>query len=363
MSAPRPKPGILEISPYVAGKARVEGVADPIKLSSNENPLGCSPKATEAYRAAAERLHLYPDPRATVLREAVARRFELEPERLIFGLGSDELFGLLCHTFCEPGDNVIQPEFGFFAYRIAGRAAGAEVRFAPERDLRPDVDCLLAEVDERTRVVLLDNPGNPTGAWITGDEVRRLHAGLPEHVILLLDGAYAEFVTDPAYEDGLALARTASNVVCTRTFSKIHGLAGLRVGWAYGPAAVIAAMDRIRAPFNVSVPGLDACAAALADDDFQRRSRELVERQRPWLAEQIGALGFEVLPSAGNFVLVRVPDRPGRTAAEVEAGLAARGVIVRPVANYGLPDHLRITVGLEDQNRALVEALREVAGA
>ncbi|HEX8568947.1 MAG TPA: histidinol-phosphate transaminase [Caulobacteraceae bacterium] len=360
MTAPRPKPGILEISPYVAGKAKAQGFADPIKLSSNENPLGCSPAASEAYAAAASRLHLYPDPRATVLREAVASRFGLEPERLIFGLGSDEIFGLLCNTYCEPGDNVIQPEFGFFAYRIAGRSAGAEVRFAPERDLRPDVDCMLAEVDERTRVVLLDNPGNPTGSWLTGEEVRRLHAGLPEHVILVLDGAYAEFVTDPSYEDGLALAREAPNVVCTRTFSKIHGLAGLRVGWAYGPEAVISAMDRIRAPFNVSIPALEASAAALADEDFQRRSRELVEQWRPWLAQQIGGLGFEVLPSAGNFVLVRFPDAPGRTAAEVEAGLAARGVIVRPVGNYGLPDHLRISVGTEGQNRAVVEALAAV---
>ena len=360
--APQPKPGILEISPYVAGKAKVQGFADPVKLSSNENPLGCSPAATEAYRAAADRLHLYPDPRATVLREAVARRHGLEPERLIFGIGSDEIFGLLCHTFCEPGDNVVQPEFGFYAYRIAGRAAGAEVRFARGSNLRPDVDCMLAEVDERTRVVLLDNPGNPTGAWITGDEVRRLHAGLPEHVILVLDGAYAEFVSDPAYEDGLALAREATNIVCTRTFSKIHGLAGLRVGWAYGPEAIIAAMDRIRAPFNTSVPAQDACAAALFDDDFQRRSIELVEQWRPWLAQQIGGLGFEVLPSAGNFVLVRFPDQPGRTAAEVEAGLAARGVIVRPVGNYGLPDFLRVSVGTEAQNRTFIEALREVVG-
>ena len=360
MSAPRPKPGILEISPYVAGKAKAQGFADPIKLSSNENPLGCSSRATEAYLAAASRLHLYPDPRATILREAVAARHGLEPERLIFGLGSDEIFHLLCNTFCEPGDNVVQPEFGFYAYRIAGRAAGAEVRFAPERDMRPDIDCLLAEVDERTRVVLLDNPGNPTGAWITGDEVRRLHAELPEHVILLLDGAYAEFVSDPAYDDGLGLAREAPNVVCTRTFSKIHGLAGLRVGWAYGPAAVIAAMDRIRAPFNVSVPALEACVAALDDEAFQRRSAELVERWRPWLAQQIGGLGFEVLPSAGNFVLVRFPPEPGRSAADEEAGLAGRGVIVRPVANYGLPDFLRISVGTQEQNRALVDALAEI---
>ncbi|MDP8916125.1 MAG: aminotransferase class I/II-fold pyridoxal phosphate-dependent enzyme, partial [Pseudomonadota bacterium] len=322
----------------------------------------CSPAAQRAYEAVAGRLNLYPDPRATPLREAVARRHGLEPERLLFGIGSDEIFGLVCQTFCQPGDNVVQFEFGFFAYRIAGRAAGAEVRFAPESDLRRSVDCLLAEVDERTRVVFLDNPGNPNGAWIPGEELRRLHAALPPQVILLLDGAYAEFLSDPDYEDGIALAREAANVMFTRTFSKIHGLAALRVGWAYGPQAIIGAMDRIRAPFNTSIPGQLACAEALFDDDFQRRSVELVERWRPWLNQQIGGLGFEVYPSAANFVLVRFPDRPGRTAAEVEAHLAARGVLVRGLANYGLPDFLRITVGTEAQNRALMAAMEDLPG-
>jgi histidinol-phosphate aminotransferase len=359
---PTPKPGILEISPYVAGKAKAAGFENPIKLSANENPLGCSPAAQAAYESAASKLNLYPDPRATILREAVARRHGLEPERLIFGIGSDEIFGLVCQTFCQPGDNVVQPEFGFFAYRIAARGAGAEVRFAPESDLRRTVDCLLAEVDERTRIVFLDNPGNPTGSWIPADEVRRLHASLPGNVILLLDGAYAEFFSDPNYEDGIALAREAENVMVTRTFSKIHGLAALRVGWAYAPEPIISAMDRIRAPFNTSIPGQLACAEALFDDDFQRRSIELVEQWRPWLAQQIGGLGFEVFPSAGNFVLVRFPDQPGRSAADAEAHLAARGVLVRGVANYGLPDFVRITVGTEPENRALIEGLAEFAG-
>lgn len=361
-AAPEPKPGILEISPYVAGKAKAAGFADPIKLSANENPLGCSPAAQRAYEAVAGRLNLYPDPRATPLREAVARRYGLEPERLIFGIGSDEIFGLVCQTFCRPGDNVVQFASGFFAYRIAGRAAGAEVRFAPEDDLRRSVDCLLAEVDERTRVIFLDNPGNPNGAWVPADEVRRLLDALPPTVILLLDGAYAEFLSDPNYEDGLRLAREAPNVIATRTFSKLHGLAALRVGWAYASEPVISAMDRIRAPFNTSIPGQLACAEALFDEDFQHRSLELVEQWRPWLAQQIGGMGFEVYPSATNFVLVRFPDRPGRTAAEVDAHLAARGVLVRGLANYGLPDFLRITVGTEHQNRALIDALAALPG-
>lgn len=361
-TAPQPKPGILEISPYVPGKAKAQGFDTPLKLSANENPLGCSPAAQSAYEATASRLNLYPDPRATPLREAIAKRYGLEPERLIFGIGSDEIFTLICQTFCEPGDNVVQFEFGFFAYRIAGRGAGAEMRFAPESDLRRDVDCLLAEVDERTRVVFVDNPGNPNGALISGADIRRLHAELPPRVLLVLDGAYAEFVTGSDYEDGMALAGEAPNVMITRTFSKIHGLAALRVGWAYASEEVIEAMDRIRAPFNTSIPGQLACAAAVFDEDFQRRSVELVERWRPWLAQQIGGMGFEIYPSACNFVLARFPDAPGRTAGEVEAHLASRGVLVRGLANYGLPDFLRITIGTEDQNRALMAALELLPG-
>jgi histidinol-phosphate aminotransferase len=356
---PTPKPAVLEISPYIPGKANADGVSDPIKLSSNENPLGSSPAAQRAYTAAAGALNLYPDGRASLLRAAIARRFGLEPERLVFGSGSDELFTLISQTFCQPGDNVVQPEFGFYSYRIGARAAGAEVRFAPEADLARSVDCLLAEVDERTRIVFLDNPGNPTGALIPGREVRRLHAGLPADVLLVLDGAYAEFVSDRDYEDGLALAREAENVIATRTFSKIHGLAGVRVGWGYTTEAIVSAIDRIRPAFNTTVPGQAACAEALFDEDFQRRSAELVERWRPWLAEQITGLGFEVFPSAGNFVLARFP---GGAATEAEAFLASRGVLVRGVANYGLPDCLRITVGDEAQNRLLVEALSAFAG-
>src|SRR5690606_11650972 len=196
-----------------------------------------------------------------------------------------------------------------------------------------------------------------TGTMITGAEVRRLHAALPPSVVLVLDGAYAEFVDDPAFEDGIELARTAENVVVTRTFSKLHGLAALRVGWAYAPEPISDAVNRIRAPFNTSIPAQLAAVAALEDEDFQARSVELVNRWRPWLAQQLGGLGLEPVPSAANFVLVGFPKTPGRTAAEAEAFLAARGLIVRGVANYGLPDHLRVTIGLEPHNRALVEAL------
>lgn len=359
MTGPVPKSGILEIEAYKPGKARAEGVENPIKLSANENCLGTSPKALEAFAAAAPRLNLYPDSRATPLRQAIAEEFGLEPERLIFGCGSDEVFQLLNQTFLEPGDNMVQGEYGFAAFAIGARAAQGEVKFAREPGYRIDVDEVLAQVDERTKLVFIANPGNPTGSIVTGAEVRRLHENLPENVVLVLDGAYSEFAAGDDFDDGIELARNASNVFVTRTFSKLHGLASLRVGWGYGPAGLVAPMDRIRLPFNVNIPAMEAAIAALADKDFQRRSVEHVERWRPFLAQQIGGLGLEVTPSWANFVLVHFPQTPGRTAVEAEAFLAKRGLLTRHVANYGLPDALRLTIGLEEHNRALVEGLAD----
>jgi histidinol-phosphate aminotransferase len=357
---PLPKPGIMDIHAYVPGKAKAEGVAEPIKLSANENILGASPKAAEAYAAAASQLHMYPDSRTTVLRTAIAERFRLEPERLIFGCGSDEIFQLLNQAFLEPGDNIVQGEFGFAAYAIGARACQAEVRNAREPGYRIDVDEVLKVVDDRTRIVFIANPGNPTGTWIPFSEILRLHQGLPPSVVLVLDGAYGEFAFDPSFDDGLDLARSAENVVVTHTFSKLHGLAALRVGWGYAPAEIAAAVDRIRAPFNTSIPGQLAAVAGLNDLEFQEQSLEHVRRWLPWLTQQLGGLGLEpVGPSATNFVLVGFPKTPGKTAADADAFLTSRGLLVRAVGNYGLPDHLRITVGLEAHNRALIDALAE----
>lgn len=356
-AAPRPKPGILDIAPYVGGKSQAAGFAEPLKLSSNENILGSSDAARQAFVAAAGRLHLYPDGRASVLREAVSRRFALEPERLIFGCGSDEVFTLLCQVYCEPGDNVVQGQYGFLAYRIAARAAQAEVRFAAEPHYRIDVDAVLGQVDARTRIVFIANPANPTGAWISGTEMRRLHAGLPGDVVLVIDGAYAEFADDPAYEDGLDLARTAANVIVCRTFSKMYGLAALRVGWGYAAEPMIGAMDRIRAPFNVNLPAQAAAVAALGDRGFVDRSRTLVRTQRPRLEAGLKRLGLRVIPSQGNFVLALFPAAPGRTAAQAEAALAARGILTRGLGNYGIPDGLRVTVGEAAHVDAVVEGL------
>jgi histidinol-phosphate aminotransferase len=357
--APRPKSGILDITPYKPGKATAEGVANPVKLSGNENILGSSPKAREAYLAAAHDLNVYPDGRGTALRTAIAERWKLEPERLVLGCGTDELLHLINQTFLEPGDNIVQGQYAFGAYGIGARACQAEVRSAPEPNYRIDVEAMLALVDERTRLMFITNPANPTGTFTTRDELARLHEALPPDVVLVVDAAYAEFCTDPTFTDGLDLARRAENIIVTHTFSKLHGLAALRVGWAYCPAPIADAIDRIRPPFNVSIPALAAAVASMADEDFQALSLAHVEQWRPWLTQQLGGLGLGVVPSSANFVLVEFPTTPGKTAAEAEAFLASRGLIVRGVANYGLPSHLRITIGLEEHNRVLVEALSE----
>lgn len=357
---PVPKPGIMDIHAYVPGKATADGVDSPVKLSANENILGSSPKAREAFVSAADELQMYPDSRTSILRDAIAGRFRLEPERLIFGCGSDEVFALLNQAFLEPGDNIVQGEFAFAAFAIGAHACQAQVKVAKEPGYRIDVDEMLKVVDDRTRLMFLANPGNPTGTWIPFSEVLRLHAALPPSVVLVLDGAYSEFATDPAFQDGLDFARGTDNVVVTHTFSKLHGLAALRVGWGYAPTEIVAAVDRIRLPFNTSIAGQRAAVAALADEDFQARSIAHVDQWRSWLAQQLGGIGLETVgPSATNFVLAGFPKTPGKTAAEADAFLSARGLLTRRVLNYGLPDHLRITIGLEEHNRALVDALAE----
>ncbi len=356
--APRPKPGILDIVAYKPGKATAEGVADPVKLSSNENILGPSPAAKAAFAAAADTLHIYPDSRANDLRAAVAARYGLEPERLVFGDGTDEVLHLLNQVFIEPGDNIVMGEYGFAAYAIGAMACQGEVRRTAEPGFKPSVEALLAAVDHRTRLMFLTQPGNPTGGYLPGAELAALQAALPARVVLVIDGAYSEFADAPDFSDGLALARKAPNVVVTRTFSKIFGLAALRIGWAYCPPAVAEGFDRIRAPFNTSTPGQLAAIAALEDPAFERRSAEHVWRWRPWLAAELEALGLTAVPSQSNFVLVEFPPTPGRTAADAEAHLAVQGLLTRGVANYGLPNHLRITIGLEAHNHAVVDHLR-----
>lgn len=355
ITAPTPKTGILDIAAYVGGKSKIDGVADPIKLSSNENALGCSPKAAAAFVEAQTKLFRYPDGLAAPLRAAVAAYHDLEPERLIFGNGSDEVFSLLNQTYLEAGDNIVTGEHGFLAYRISAQACQAQVRLAPEPDLRIEIDRLLDLVDDRTKIVYISNPANPTGTWNTPDEIADLRARLSPHILLVIDEAYAEFAGDTTWESAFDLARHADNMVVTRTFSKIHGLAGLRVGFGYCPLPVIAAMERIRMPFNINLPAQAAAVAALADQAHIDASREQVESWRPRLIQAIRGMGYQVGASAGNFVLIRFRDRA--EAEQANLFLMQQGLIVRHVANYGLPHALRVTVGKDDENTAFLEAL------
>ncbi|GJD75622.1 pyridoxal phosphate-dependent aminotransferase [Methylobacterium goesingense] len=356
-SRPVPRPGVLAIEAYVPGKSGAPGLAKVHKLSSNETPLGPSPKAVAAMRAEAAKLELYPDGTATRLREAIATRYGLDPARIVCGAGSDELLSFLAYAYLGPGDEGIFTEHGFLVYRIAILAAGGTPVVVKERDLRADVDALLAAVTARTKIVYLANPNNPTGTYLPFDEVRRLQAGLPPHVLLVLDGAYAEYVRANDYSAGLDLVLEANNVVMTRTFSKIHGLAALRVGWMVAPSEVADAVNRIRGPFNLSGAGIAAGAAAIADDAHVAAA---VAHNDTWLATMTDAvrdLGLAVTPSVANFILVHFPAEPGRSAAEADAFLTTRGVITRRVSSYGLPDALRVTIGGEEANRAFLDAL------
>lgn len=361
MSRLTPRPGILEIEPYVGGRSEIAGRAKAIKLSSNESALGPSPKALEAYAACASRLHRYPDGSALKLREAIGAYHGLEPERIVCGNGSDELIDLLARAYAGPGDEVLFSEHSFLIFAIATKSVGASAVTAPERDLRVDVDALLQKVSPGTRIVFLANPNNPTGSYVPKGELARLRARLPGNVLLAIDGAYGEFVTRADYTQGFELVDEAENVVVVHTFSKIYGLAALRLGWAYCPPAIADALNRLRAPFNVSAPTQAAGIAAVEDAAHLEKARAHNERWRDWLAREIGRLGLKVHPSVCNFLLVEFPNEPGRNAEAANAHLLERGIIVRPVAKYGLPDCLRISIGLEEEVRAVAAALAEFA--
>lgn len=356
-SAPTPRPGILDIEIYVPGESKVAGGVKPIKLSSNETPLGPSPKAIDAYKAAAAELERYPDGSATKLRTAIARRYGLDAERIVCGAGSDELLTMLAHAYLGPGDEGLYTEHGFLVYRIAILACGATPIVAAERDLKADVDAILRAVTPRTKVVFLANPNNPTGTYIPIDEVRRLRAGLPGNVVLVLDAAYSEYVRRNDYEAGLELVATTPNTVMTRTFSKIHGLAALRIGWAYCPEAVAGVLNRIRGPFNLSSPAIAAGVAAMEDNAHEDAAVAHNARWLPWLTAELQAIGLRVTPSVANFLLIHFPGRDGLTAAAADEFLRGRGIILRRVTSYGFPGALRLTIGTENENRAVIDAL------
>ena len=362
MSAPQPRPGIMDIRPYVGGESAIPGIDRVMKLSSNEGALGPSPRAMEAYRAVAAEAHRYPDGESKELRQAIATRYGLDAGRIVCGAGSDELITLLCRAYAGPGDEVLYSQHGFLMYGIAAKGVGATPVTAPEADLHADVDALLRHVTPKTRIVFLANPNNPTGTYLSADQVRRLRAGLPERVVLVIDAAYAEFVARNDYSAGVELVDAGQNTVMTRTFSKIHALGGLRVGWAYCPANIADVLNRLRNPFNVASAAQAAAIAAIQDLAFYDLCRAHNDYWMPWLSENIAALGLQVVPSVCNFVLVRFPAEPGRDAKAADAFLRSKGVIARAVAGYGLADCLRITVGQDFENQAVVAALKEFTG-
>jgi histidinol-phosphate aminotransferase len=360
--APAPQPGILDISPYVPGESSVPGGVKPIKLSSNETPLGPSAKAIAAYKAEADSLALYPDGGATKLRAAIAAHYGLNPDRIVCGCGSDELINLLTHAYVGPGDEAVYTEHGFLMYKIATLSSGGKPVSVPETDYHADVDAILARVSEKTKIVFLANPNNPTGTYLPHEEVRRLHKGLPSHTLLVIDAAYSEYVRRNDYEAGLELVATTENTVMTRTFSKIYGLAALRLGWAYCPAAVADVLNRVRGPFNVTAPAIAAGVAALADRAHIETGIAHNERWLPWVSAELEKLGLKVTPSVGNFVLIHFPTQKGRDAASADEFLKTRGIILRRVAAYGLPNCLRMTIGTESDNHAVVAALSQFMG-
>lgn len=362
LDRPEPKPGVMEIAAYVPGRESAPGVAKIWKLSSNETPLGPSPAALAALEKVRDHLELYPDGSAARLREAIAEVQGLNPANILCSNGSDEILGLLAQTYLKPGDEGIYTEHGFLVYRIQILAAGATPVMAREKEERADVDAILSAVTERTKIVFLANPNNPTGTYLPVDEVRRLHAGLPKRVLLVLDAAYAEYVRRNDYEAGIELVSSSENVAMTRTFSKIYGLAGLRIGWMYAPAQVVDAVNRVRGPFNVNALAIEAGAAAVRDRAHVERAVAHNETWRTWLTDELTRLGLRVTPSIGNFILIHFPRSGGRTAEEADAFLTARGYILRRVTAYGFPDALRMTVGPEEANRGVAAALAEFLG-
>jgi histidinol-phosphate aminotransferase len=364
MSRPLPNPGILDIAPYTPGKSpKAEAGRKVFKLSANETPFGPSPKAIEAYKNAAVHLEDYPEGTSRILREAIGRAFGLDPDRIICGAGSDEILNLLAHAFLSQGDEAISTTHGFLVYPIATMANGAVNVVAPETEFTADVDAILKLVTPRTKLVWLANPNNPTGTYLPFDEVKRLRAGLPAQVLLILDAAYADYVSRNDYEMGIELVATTENTVMTHTFSKIHGLAALRVGWMFGPAHIVDAVNRIRGPFNVSTPAMLAAVAAIEDSAHQQMSKTHTETWRNWLTEELTKLGLKVTPSVANFVLIHFPIQKGKTAADADAFLTQRGLVLRGLTNYRLPHALRLTIGTEEANRLVVDGLRDFMGA
>jgi len=353
-NAPRPLARMDTLAPYKQGKSSIPGRGRTIKLSSNESCFGSGQLALDAYHAAAATIHRYPDGTQTALRQAIAKACSIDADRIICGNGSEEIIGLLIRCYVGEGDELLLPENHFVMCSIYGKAQGAKIVLAPDKNYTVDVDAILQRVTGKTRLIAVANPNNPTGTWLRRPEIQRLIDHVPEDVMIILDGAYAEYVDDPDYEDGIAWVESRQNVVMTRTFSKIHGLAGLRIGWAYGPAPIIEVINRIRTPFNANGPALAAAAAAIADEHHIVRSREHNAFWQHRLQEEFARLGLPVVPSVTNFYLLDFSKLDGKTAINAAAFLEQSGIIPRPGNSENL---LRITIGTDRENEAVIAAL------
>lgn len=358
MTSITPQPGIMDIALYQGGASQIEGRSNVLKLSSNENPLGPSDAAREAFVRAVHDLHRYPSTDHAGLRRAIGEVWDLNPEQIICGVGSDEIIHFLCQAYAGPGDEVIHTEHGFAMYRISALAAGARPVQVPEHDRTTNVDAILEACSFRTRLVFIANPNNPTGTMIGLPELERLAEGLPKQALLVLDGAYAEYVD--GYDAGAALIASRDNVVMTRTFSKIYGLGGLRVGWGYGPRAVIEVLNRVRGPFNLSTAALMTAEAAVRDTTYVQKCQTENAKWREWLAHTLAEMGVRSDTATANFVLARFADTPEANACDDY--LRSEGILVRRVAGYNLPHCLRITVGDEASCRRVAHAIGQFKG-
>jgi len=359
MSGPEPRPWIKQLNVYVGGKSRAEGAKKTVKLSSNESALGASPKAIAAYLEAAENLHRYPDAAYHDLRAALAEKHAIEADQIVCGIGSDEILKLACRAYLAPGDEVIFPKHSFMMYPIAAESVGGVPIEVDDTAYAANVDNILAAVTSRTRIIFLANPNNPTGTYIPAREVERLWQNIPENILLVLDGAYADFVENEDYQAGIELVRKSGNILMIRTFSKLYGLAALRLGWGYACPEIAAVLDRIRDPFNVPTPTQVAGIAALADVEFEHKARAHNIKWLDILRNELRALGLDPIESVTNFILIKFPKEPGKTAADANEYLLKHGYILRWFPAQGLDHCLRMTIGTETQNRAVLHLLKE----
>jgi|TARA_Y100000814_G_scaffold216138_1_gene160861 histidinol-phosphate aminotransferase len=364
VSSPSPLPGLKNISPYVGGDSDISGFDRVIKLASNEGAFGPSQKTIKAINSAIKDSHRYPDGDSQELREAISQKYSLELERLVCGCGSDELINLLCRTYAAPGDEIVHTAHGFAMYPIYAKTVGAVPISAPENNITACVPNIVNAITERTKLVFIANPNNPTGTYLPASQLMSLHQQIPSNVLLIIDSAYAEYVQEKDYSPGFELAKQNNNVIMLRTFSKIYGMGGIRLGWGYFPKEVADILNRVRSPFNVSFVAQAAGLAAIQDDEFVKSSQNHNHKLLKWTQEKLRSLGLIVPDSFGNFVLVRFPNSKNekdndKSAEKADAHLKSCGIIVRRLAGYGLPDALRVTIGTEEEMKSVINSITE----